>query len=142
MFTPAKFVANRNEVLRAEDTAARLFQMAGMPITVNQTPKHNRYLPELREADLMYGGLSPFAEVKTDWYSATSKRVAFEFGSLRASSAPFVVYMLPTYFSAPRGRILSLEPFLETRPGGDFGNPIGLMDRSDYVRLPFVKRMN
>src|SRR4051812_46316233 len=98
MFTPAKFVANRDEVLRAEEIACKLFQMAGMPITVNQTTKHNRYLSELREADLLYAGMSPFAEVKTDWMSATTKRVAFEFGSLKGSSSHWLVQMLPTYF--------------------------------------------
>jgi len=140
MFTPAKFVANRDEVLRAEYTAASLFQMAGMPITVNQTPKHNRYLLELREADLLYSGFSPFAEFKTDWMPATTKRVAFEFGSLKGSSSHWLV--LPTYFVAPLAKIIALEPFLESRPGGDFHNPLGLMDRSEFVRLPSVKRMN
>ena len=107
MYSQERFLKNRDEVRRAEFTASKLFQMAGIPVTLNPTPKLSENLSQLRQADLLYAIFIPYAEVKVDWMSATTKNVAFEIDSLRASEAHWLVQVLPVYFVAPRKQILT-----------------------------------
>lgn len=135
MFTPEKFTANRDEVLKAEQIAAQL-----LGAEVNPTPKDTRYLDQLRAADLLKDG-EPYCEVKVDWKSALTDNCCFEIGSLERSKAPYVVYVLPTYYLFARGRILAHSRDLDLRVGGDFNQELRLIKRAQFVRLPFVKRI-
>jgi len=135
MFSPTKFVKNRDEVLKAEEIAAQL-----LGAEVNPTPKDNRYLDQLRAADLLKDG-QPYAEVKVDWRSAVTDNVVVETGSLFKSSAPYVVYVLPCFFMAPRVELLSETNLWPQTKGGDWNEELRLIKRTDFIKLPFVKRI-
>lgn len=135
MFTETKFKANRDEVRRAEETAAALFRKMGYPVTVNPTPKTHRNLAQLREADLLYQDTFPYVELKVDYKSVLTGNVCIETGSLERSEAHYVVYMLPSYFCAPRIELLTQANFWPPVKGGDWGDELRLIPRKEFIKL-------
>lgn len=146
MDTPNTFEQKLKAGLQAERLVLTYLESLGHTVFLNDSLDRSylqttnpSLLAQLRQGDMLVNGVP--VEIKLDILSAKTGNVVIEHQSLRTHTAPYYIYVLPTFYKTTKQKLEYLvDTFPDKKPIGDDGR-IGTVVpiNSSFFRETFTK---